>query len=132
MPNYVTRISTIEIPVSNVEKSAHWYAKTLNLFIEHQSDQDAMLSFNAKGIPSIYLVQTNDDRKISFENTNTNVTHSVVDFYTYNLEGFYQFLKDSGIEVGPLNVNGEFGGFGFKDPDGNLLSATNIAHLGQE
>jgi catechol-2,3-dioxygenase len=132
MPSYVTRIATFEVPVSDVEASANWYAKMLNLVVQHKTDHDAMLTFNAKGVASIYLVRTDDSKRIFFENTNTNVTHSVIDFYTYDLEGFHQFLQENGVEVGVLNVNGEFGGFGFKDPDGNHLSATNIAQLGQE
>ncbi|MFC4321974.1 VOC family protein [Litchfieldia salsa] len=132
MPCYVTRISTIELPVTNIETSVNWYAKMLNLVVQHKTEHDAMLSFNAKGVASIYLVRTDDSKRNFFENTHTNVTHSVIDLYTYDLEGFYQFLQDHNVEVGELNLTGEFGGFGFKDPDGNHLSATNIAQLGQE
>ncbi|MBD8069435.1 VOC family protein [Bacillus sp. PS06] len=132
MPSYVTRIATFELPVTDIEESVNWYAKMLNLVVQHKTEHDAMLSFNAKGIASIYLVRTDDPKRIHFENTQTKVIHSVIDFYTYNLEGFHKFLQDNGVDVGPLNVQGEFGGFGFKDPDGNLLSATNIVQIGQE
>ena len=133
MPCYVTRIATIEIPVREIETSVNWYSKTLNLVVQHKTDQDAMLSFNAKSVPTMYLVRTNAEARLSFDNTNTDITHSIIDFYTYDLEGFYETLKEAGVEVGTINTNERgFGGFGFNDPDGNLLGATNIAHLGQE
>ena len=133
MPCYVTRIATIEIPVKDLETSVNWYSKTLNLVVQHKTENDAMLSFNAKSVPTMYLVRTDAKARLSFDNTNTETTHSIIDFYTYNLEGFYESLKEAGVEVGTITMNERgFGGFGFKDPDGNQLGATNIAHLGQE
>jgi len=132
MTCYVTRIATVEIPVTDIEKSATWYAKTLNLAVQHKTSHEAMLSFNAKGVAGIYLVKTEEPTRLQFVNTTTSVKHSVIDFYTYNLEGFYEQLQANGVEVGKLTIQNGFGGFGFKDPDGNLLGATNIVQLGQE
>jgi len=132
MPCYVTRIATVEIPVTDIERSTTWYAKTLNLAVQHKTSNEAMLSFNAKGVAGIYLVKTEEPTRLQFVNTATAVKHSVIDFYTYNLEGFHGYLKDNEVEVGELTIQNGFGGFGFKDPDGNLLGATNIAQLGQE
>jgi hypothetical protein len=58
----------------------------------------------------------------------------VIDFYTNDLNGFYNFLIEQGVQVRKLNINIEigFGGFGFEDPDGNLLSACNAIQQGQE
>lgn len=69
---------------------------------------------------------------LSFLNTNTGVTHSVLDFYTADLKGFYEYLKDQDVELGTYNADPDdpnsLGGFGFKDPDGNSLSACNVDH----
>ncbi|MCA1031298.1 VOC family protein [Bacillus timonensis] len=133
MSSFVTRIATIELPVSDLETAANWYAKHLNMIVQHKSENEAMLSFNAKGVPTLFLVRTEDEKRMDFTNSRNGVTHSVVDFYTYDLKGFHEYLRESGVEVGKLNMmNEKFGGFGFKDPDGNSLSATNVQHLGQE
>ncbi|GGE34960.1 hypothetical protein GCM10011391_12040 [Pullulanibacillus camelliae] len=60
------------------------------------------------------------------------IHHSVIDFYTSDLKGFYAYLKEYNVEVGSYNVNPDdpagYGGLGFRDLDGNDLSACNINH----
>ncbi|MCM3127002.1 VOC family protein [Paenibacillus provencensis] len=92
-----------------------------------------MLTFDSIGVPGIFLCETQDSSRLQFRNTNNEVIHSVIDFYTNDLKGFYNYLNDQGVQVGELNINSEFdfGGFGFKDPDGNLLSACNAIQNGQ-
>jgi RNA polymerase sigma factor (sigma-70 family) len=135
----VPRIATIEIPVSNIRRSVEWYCRILGTKVVFESTDSAMLHLQGAsriGVPTLYLVQTDDYKnKISFLNTNTNIIHSVIDFYVPDLVKFHQFLSDQGVEVGTLNFNlgmeGK-GGFGFKDPDGHLFSACNVTHQGQE
>lgn len=90
-----------------------------------------MLSFGNNS-PSLFLVETEKREKLVFQNTNTGVMHSIIDFYAEDLEGCYNIFKEKGIEVGPLNMHGSFGGFGFKDLDGNSFSITNALQEGQE
>lgn len=50
------------------------------------------------------------------------------------MKRYHSFLKEQGPEVGTINfLPGMEGkdGFGFKDPDENLLSACNVTHQGQ-
>ena len=133
MSNFVTHIATIEIPVTNLKRSIDFYVKVLGVSVTFQGETQAMLSFGSKGVPTLFLVQTENLQQLSFMNTSNSVEHSVIDFYTENLVEFRQWLADQKVEVGSLNINEEngLGGFGFKDPDGNLLSACNILHENQ-
>lgn len=133
MSSFISHIATVEIPVSNLQSSISFYQEILGVEIHFQGEQNAMLTFNKKGVPTIFLVETDSTDTISFQNSHTDVVHSIIDFYTHDLEGFYHWLQEKGIDVGSYNVNPDhgYGGFGFKDPDGNLLSATNVLHPGQ-
>jgi catechol 2,3-dioxygenase-like lactoylglutathione lyase family enzyme len=133
----VPRIATIEIPVSNLKRSIEWYSIILGIKVVHESEQAAMLHLqggNRIGVPTLYLVQTSTEQRLSFLNTNTNIIHSVIDFYMPELARFHAFLKDQDIEVTEINyipgLKG-MGGFGFKDPDGNSLSVCNVVFNGQ-
>lgn len=128
MSNFVTKIATIEIPVTNLKRAIEFYREVLSLEASYVGEKDAMLAFKERSMPKIYLVETKSNERLSFKNTHTGTNHSVIDFYTSSLEEFYHSLKERKIEVGTLNIDKEsgFGGFGFKDPDGNLLGATNI------
>jgi RNA polymerase sigma factor (sigma-70 family) len=134
----VPRIATIEIPVSKLEKSIEWYNKILGTKVVHQSTETAMLHLqggNRVGVPTLFLVQTDDKMRLSFLNTNTKIVHSVIDFFVPDLERFQLYLQDQGVEVTKINfipgLDGK-GGFGFKDLDGNSLSACNVTHQGQD
>ncbi|WP_377890635.1 VOC family protein [Alkalihalobacillus sp. R86527] len=133
MSTFISHVATVEIPVKNLQTSIAFYQEVLGVELHFQGDRNAMLTFNKKGVPTIFLVETASTESISFHNSHTEVIHSIIDFYTHDLEGFYHWLKEKQIEVGSYNANPDngFGGFGFKDPDGNLLSATNILHPGQ-
>lgn len=131
MKKYVTRISSVEVPVSNLESSIEWYTKIIGLEVQHKDSHSAMLTFNEVGVPGVFLVETESMEKLQFKNTRTDINHSVIDFFTSDLEGYYNFLIEQGIEVGKLNMHSGFGGFGFKDHDGNILSACNAIQKGQ-
>ena len=133
MSNFISHIATIEIPVSNIERSTQFYTEIIGVNVESSGEKFAMLTFGSKGVPTLFLVETAEQSSLSFKNTDSDVEHSIVDFYSSDLPGFYGWLKEKNVDVGPLNINSEngLGGFGFKDPDGNLLSACNILHSGQ-
>lgn len=133
----VPRIATIEIPVSNIKQSVAWYSKYLGTKASFTDEKTAMLQLQGGsrvGVPMLYLVQTEDGKRLHFQNTNTGVSHSIIDFYLEDLERFHSFLKKEKIKVTELNYfpNSTRGGFGFEDPDGNLLSACNVTFSGQE
>ena len=75
------------------------------------------------GVPNLYLVETEDDRRLRFTNTRTGITHSVIDFYTPQQD---DMLADLRSRV--LAMNGRSG---FYDPDGNSLAVCDAVHRGQ-
>ncbi|MFY0517727.1 VOC family protein [Lysinibacillus sp. UGB7] len=133
MTKFITHIATIEIPVTNLKNAINFYSEILGVKTHSLAAQSAMLTFSTKGVPTLYLVQTEENVSLSFKNTNNAVVHSIIDFYTPDLKGFYNWLKEKNVEVATLNINHDsgYGGFSFKDPDGNTFSACNILHPGQ-
>ena len=133
MPDFISHVATLEIPVRNLESAINFYTEVLKIEVEFKGEKNAMLTFKKKGVPTIFLVETEGEGSLSFNNSANGVQHTIIDFYTSDLEGFHTWLKEKNIEVGPLNTHPEngLGGFGFKDPFGNLLSATNVLHQGQ-
>jgi len=133
MSHFISHVATIEIPVTNLENSIEFYVDILGVEVEFKGEKNAMLTFKTKGVPTFYLVQTEEIHGTSFNNSNNQVVHSVIDFYAPKLQEFYVWLKEKHIEIGPLNIHPDtgYGGFGFKDPDGNLLGVTNVLHSGQ-
>lgn len=132
----VPRIATIEIPVSNVQQAIDWYTKVLGVNAVYQDEHTAMLHLQGGtriGVPTLYLVQTEDTKRLDFKNSHTGITHSIIDFFIEDLERFHAFLKKEDVKVTELNFfpGTKMGGFGFEDPDGNLLSACNVTHQGQ-
>jgi catechol 2,3-dioxygenase-like lactoylglutathione lyase family enzyme len=133
MGKFTPHVATLEIPVSNLKKSLDWYLAIFDLKVHYQDSVTAMLTFESKGVPTIYLVETEDLNKLSFKNTITENVHSIIDFFTPSLAEFHSWLKEQDVLVGTLNIdpNHGYGGFSFQDPDGNLLGATNVLHPGQ-
>ncbi|MEK4650239.1 VOC family protein [Bacillus circulans] len=130
MGKFTPHVATLEIPVSNLKNSLNWYLAIFDLKIHYQDSITAMLTFETKGVPTIYLVETKELNKLSFKNTITENVHSIIDFFTPSLAEFHSWLKEKNVVVGTLNIdpNHGFGRFSFKDPDGNLLGVTNVLH----
>ncbi|WP_246202552.1 VOC family protein [Virgibacillus doumboii] len=126
----VSKITNVEIPVSNLERSVKWYTELLGLHIQYQDNDSAMLSFYVPGAASIFLMKTDDPSRLSFRNTTWNIDeNSVIDFYAEDLNACHEWLREQGANVTPLNSN-EDGplGFGLQDPDGNVLGVCNVDH----
>lgn len=127
---YVSRISGVEIPVSNLKAAVDWYGEVLGLRVVgeyHDSWKEAMLEFPNHRI-GVYLVQTDSLERLKFNNTNHGFTQSIIDFYTEDIISFHNHLKTLDISINRETLElkpGEIGGFGFFDLDGNSLGATN-------
>ncbi|WP_159882049.1 sigma-70 family RNA polymerase sigma factor [Paenibacillus puerhi] len=136
----VPRIATIEIPVSDLRRAVDWYSSMLGAKPQgpwNDEGTSAMLHFQggsgAIGVPSIYLVQTEDTRRLTFTNTQYGYIQSIIDLYTPDLKGYYHFLKDQGVDVNEIDWEREPGrqGFGFRDCDGNSFGACHVKLTGQ-
>jgi catechol 2,3-dioxygenase-like lactoylglutathione lyase family enzyme len=127
---YVSRITGVEIPVSNLKAAIDWYVKVFSLRVVgdyKETRKEAKLEFpnNRTGI---YLVQTDSQERLKFTNTNHGYTQSIVDFYAEDLIAFHNYLKSLGVQTNRETIElkpGEISGFGFFDLDGNSLGATN-------
>jgi catechol-2,3-dioxygenase len=71
MGKFTPHVATLEIPVSNLKKSLDWYLAIFDLKVHHQDSVTAMLTFESKGVPTIYLVETEELNKLSFKNSVT-------------------------------------------------------------
>jgi len=128
MDQLIPKLSSIEIPVQSIKASIEWYKTILKVEVTYQGEHDAMLRFQSKELPGLYLVETETTERLGFTNSKTQIKHSVVDFYTPNLEELYKKLISQNVRVTELNLNGDFGGFGFYDLDNNLFGACNTSH----
>ncbi|MBP0725575.1 VOC family protein [Bacillus sp. RG28] len=128
MDQLIPKLSSIEVPVQSLKASIEWYKTILELEVTYEGEHDAMLRFQSKDLPGLYLVQTDSTERLGFTDSRTQIKHSVVDFYTPNLEELYKDLIRQNVRVTELNLNGEIGGFGFYDLDNNLFGACNISH----
>jgi catechol 2,3-dioxygenase-like lactoylglutathione lyase family enzyme len=124
MTQFIQRIAMIEVPVSNLQLSIHWYERVLGLKLSWKGDNEATIDFPNGGSPSLFLVQTEDEKRLTFHHSKGNYENDIVDFYTPDLVGFHNFLKEQGVYVSREEVEPR-GGFGFKDPDGNYFGAFN-------
>jgi catechol 2,3-dioxygenase-like lactoylglutathione lyase family enzyme/predicted DNA-binding protein YlxM (UPF0122 family) len=136
----VPRIATIELPVSDLHRAVEWYGEMLGAKLQGEWSDDltaAMLHFQgglgAIGVPSIYLVKTEDKRRLIFKNTRHGYIQSVIDLYTHDLKGCYRFLKEHGVDVNEIDWGREphRQGFGFRDYDGNSFGICNVELTGQ-
>ncbi|MDT8977769.1 VOC family protein [Paenibacillus sp. chi10] len=125
----VPRIATIEIPVSDLRKAIAWYTETFGMKVLGEPDEDweaAMLYLDGGerlGVPNLYLVENQDEQRLAFTNTYTDVTHSVIDFYSANVEEMLIGLRSRIVMMNGVS--------GFFDPDGNSLAVCSAVHYGQ-
>ena len=137
---FVPRIATIEIPVSNLKSAYAWYQKIFGLEALYEFQDRAnevMLQFHNHPVDgaTIYLVQTSSPERLGFFNSNHGYTQSIIDFYVQDLAAFHRHLKSFGVVTNRETLElkpGEISGFGFFDPDGNSLGATNAVFIGEE
>jgi catechol 2,3-dioxygenase-like lactoylglutathione lyase family enzyme len=126
---FVLRVAGVGIPVKNLKKAIAWYTAVFGMKVlgEPQGDGEAAMLYldggERLGVPNFYLVETEDEQRLAFVNTYTNVTHSVIDFYSANVTLLLTELQSRGVQ---MNGTG-----GFFDPDGNSLAVCSAVHRGQ-
>ena len=131
----ISRVAAVEIPVSVLEKSVQWYAEILDLAPIGEvtaSAEAVMLRFpgSPADVPGVYLVRTDATERLGFHTAGRTWPQSIVDFYTDDLAAFHGHLTRYGVPTNRDSLDfapGEPGGFGFLDPDGNSLGATNVS-----
>jgi catechol 2,3-dioxygenase-like lactoylglutathione lyase family enzyme len=128
-PALVGRITTVEVPVSDLSRAIAWYERHLGLTVTWRGEHEASLALPSSGpehgAPALFLVQTEDETRLGFRNTRERFLQSVIDFYTPDLAGLHARLEGAGVDVNPLLPGAR--GFGFRDADGNSLGAHSVA-----
>lgn len=124
-------ISTVEIPVSKLERAILWYDHALGFSCEWSDQHHAILVHkNNPSSPRVLLVETEDSARLFFVSTNTKLVHGAIDFETDNLEAFHTHLSSyiPGLEPIPVRANDWAPrGFGFSDCEGNRLAVFSYA-----
>ncbi|OEH93546.1 VOC family protein [Bacillus solimangrovi] len=107
----IKQISTIFIPVSDIEKARDWYCDLLGL------PSDGEILFEHLYILSMDGTNIVLDNKIYSEDNifKTPLFH----FNTKNINDAFEYVKSKKIEITTNIENGHW--FNFKDRDGNIL-----------
>ena len=124
------RLSTIEIPVDDLNSAIEWYEKVFPLSTVWSDDNHAMLENSQDDAKNprlgvrFLLVQTADSSRLVFKSTGTKIRHSVIDFECNDLEGFHSHLSSINVDVQALEPPANDWaprGFPFFDPFGNCF-----------
>lgn len=119
-------VSTIEVPVRDLEASAAWYSRVLSADETWRGETSALLRMRHAHV-QIYLVKATGSERLGFTNPQSGVVHSIVDFYSPDLVEAHAALQALGVAVTELRLHAnDRGGFGFDDPDGNRFGVTNL------
>jgi len=124
------KISAIEIPAANLKRAVAWYQEVLAFNCVWSDKFHALLEYGTSTADTseerikILLVETSDSTRLLFNNSNTNMLHSVVDFQTDDIDAFHIYLqsKNTVMDIfGPPANDWAPRGFAFFDSEGNRL-----------
>ena len=119
MSGKLVRVGTVYIPVTDVERSAGWYADQLDAKVSYRDKDKAIVNF--AGI-SFFLVKAAEGERSNFTDIHGEERFSL----TFEVDGIealedlHAEFTDQGIRVGSIENRGHAGrNFVFSDPDGN-------------
>jgi catechol 2,3-dioxygenase-like lactoylglutathione lyase family enzyme len=116
------KVVTIEVPVRDLERAVAWYRSVLGFEQVSSEGFSALLRPPGGQGPRLFLVETLDGRRLAFSSTRTGVVHSTIVFYTADLQAFHDRLVALRVHADELKPGAH--SFGFRDPDGNRLGAS--------
>ncbi|TFB22833.1 VOC family protein [Filobacillus milosensis] len=121
MSEKLIRVGTTYVPVSNVERSAAWYEKTLGAQINYKDESKAIIDVADH---SMFLVKAAPGQTNTFQVENGNDHFNI----TFEVDGYEKLhrlhneFSQNDVMVGPIEDRGHPGNnFTFQDPDGNLF-----------
>ncbi|SDD85002.1 Catechol 2,3-dioxygenase [Bhargavaea beijingensis] len=119
MSGKLLRVGTVYIPVTDVARSAGWYADQLGAEVSYRDEDKAIV--NLAGI-SFFLVKAAEGEHSNFVDRHGEERFSL----TFEVDGFdalealHAEFSDQGIRIGDIEDRGHAGrNFVFADPDGN-------------
>lgn len=113
----------IFVPVSNLRRSAAWYAQMLGLEIIHTDEPEAIVMRMNDEKVSFCLVRSDEIKQPVFPKNNYGVGQ-YFNIHAKDVEGMHQQLKAKGADVGDIEDFDGFKGFSLTDPDGNRYGVT--------
>ena len=119
MTGKFARVGTSYLPVTDVERSAEWYAKNLGAELNYKDLDKAILNLANQ---SIFLVKAKEGQSSNFidihENERFSLTFEVDGMKA--LETLHKEFVEKGITIGEIENRGHAGrNFVFHDLDGN-------------
>lgn len=127
--NYLLGISSVTIPVRNVESAGSWYRSNLGgVPSVYSMDGYSPLEFDAFECPVVELIKVEDDARLRLTNPGTGKPMGTFSFVVRNAKETFRLLKDRGVNVfEPYEDEDGKMIFVFEDLDGNYLSITDMA-----
>ncbi|GGD00480.1 hypothetical protein GCM10007216_34040 [Thalassobacillus devorans] len=120
------KISSIFIPVSNLEESMRWYQENLGaIFVDSWDfgDRGAGFIFE-EGDAQMGLVEVENPQPTEFEVVKGK-KNSYYNFLAEDIQQAHQTLYQKGVVVSKIEDFGGMTAFEFLDPDGNPFSVVN-------
>lgn len=117
-----TRIDTVFLPVSDLDRAIEWYSALLGWQLGWRTEAAATLQ--AGGIPLTLLQYRYPgvrQRPAGFKFQP--VGEVAFNLFAPDLESAHRRLKEAGVEVSDIEAHGVQREFRFRDPDGNVLGA---------
>lgn len=130
MPSPLITLGSVEIPVSDLKRAIRWYGQALGYACTWSDEHHAMLVHEHQAASTkIFLVATDDERRLEFRSTHTGLVHGAIDFQTDDLEQTHAqltgFVPGLGAIPEPANEWAPRG-FGFQDSEGNRLAVFSL------
>lgn len=117
--SFLEEIHYFRIPVTDLERTAEWYADVLRLKLRRQTDERAVFEIGEG--PLLVLVEADASSKGHFYRNGQ--AEFSIGFSCPDIHAFRQYLFDQGVETEPMLEEDGHCHFHFYDPCGNKLQA---------
>ncbi|KZE37218.1 glyoxalase [Bhargavaea cecembensis] len=119
MSGKLLRVGTVYVPVSDVDRSAGWYAEHLDAEVSYRDEDKAIINLAGQ---SFFLVKAAEGERSNFTDIHGAERFSL----TFEVDGLEALesvhgeFRVKGVNVGDIEDRGHAGrNFVFADPDGN-------------
>ncbi|HET7627433.1 MAG TPA: VOC family protein [Bacillales bacterium] len=116
--SFVKRIDTVFVPVTNLKKSEKWYLELLPFKVTFRSSDGKYVGFRFRDHhpyqTGLCIYKAEKMEKPG---------HMTFNFFTEDVDGFHNFLKEREVEVTEIHEDDGMRFFEFYDPDGNEIGA---------
>ncbi|KMJ57759.1 hypothetical protein AB685_12980 [Bacillus sp. LL01] len=116
------QMNGVFIHVTNLKKSADWYANLLELEVDLDTVESPVYNIPLNGTTSLTLDDHTFDPTFNHEPS----AAPLFNFYSPDIDEAYQFIQNKRIEVvREIERVGDTAWFNIKDPDGNVVMVCN-------